>query len=257
MRRIVIANQKGGSGKTTTAVNLAATIAEQGRRVLVIDLDPQRSASRWLGFGDKGGGDPNIIDVLAGNAKISDIITDTPVDRLDLIPSARKMVQLEKELGHLPVPALALKMRMDELPDDRWDYIIIDTPPDLRLITMSSLLACDEVLLAVQLSNQDIEGMSEFTETIGLVVKMGNPKLKLIGVLPCRVNMRTKDAKEVLKQLVDYFNGLVFDTMIRDTVKLRECDAYRLPITAYDPAGVGAADYRALARKIIEMEEKQ
>lgn len=253
-RRIIVANQKGGSGKTTTTVNLAATLAEQGRRVLVLDLDPQRSASRWLDFQDKNGGSPNIIDALSGNSSISDIVKSTQIDNIELIPSSRRLVQLEKELAHLPVPSLALKVCMDALPKDRWDYIIVDTPPDLRLITMSALIACNELLVAVQLSNQDIEGLSDLVETVAMVVKMGNPALHMIGIVPCRVNMRTKDAREIHSTLVKHFDKLVSETMIRDTVKLRECQAYRQPITQYDSRGGGAADYRALANTILKME---
>jgi len=248
MRKIAIVNQKGGSGKTTTAVNLAATLTEHGKKVLLIDLDPQGSASIWYGFKDKGKG---LLDVLCDEKKLHEIIEPTKLPFLDMIPASPYLAGAEKALAGEVGAERVLKARIEALENKPWDYILMDCPPTLGILSLNALTCVDEVLVPVEAHVMALHGLVQLLKTINLVKDRLNPALKIAGILPCRVDYRTKHSKEVITQLRERFSEKILECVIRENIKLAEAPLHLLPITHYDPLSKGSEDYRLLAKEII------
>lgn len=250
MRLIAIINQKGGSGKTTTTVNLAATLAEQGRPVLVLDLDPQASASSWLGVKDGGRG---LLEVLTNRLPLADLVQSTSADGVDIIPSSSWLIGAEKALaGEVGAEAI-LRQRLGAL-TGLWQYILIDCPPALGLLTVNALAAARELLVPVESHVMGLGGLARILETLELVKERLNPELTVAGIVACRVDLRTRHAQEVVEQLRGRFGPLVYNTLIRENVRLAECPSFGQPITRYDSVCNGAEDYRRLATEVIRQE---
>lgn len=251
MRTIAITNQKGGSGKTTTAVNLAATLAEKKRKVLVIDLDSQASASSWFGVAAEGQG---LLEVLTENAGIAEQIHPTGIDRVSLIPASSWLVHAEKALASEPGAEVLLRKKIDSL--DGWDYILIDCPPGLGILTSNALCAAGEVLVPVEASFMALAGLAQLVHTIDVVKDRLNPDLEISGILACRVDRRTSHALEVVEALKGRFGSIFVNVPVRENVRLRECPSFHQSIVEYAPRSAGAEDYRAIAQVLIRQERK-
>jgi chromosome partitioning protein len=249
-RIVAIANHKGGAAKTTTAVNLAAGLAQRGRRVLLLDMDPQGNASGWLG----GTGEGGIFAVLAENRAIDSELVPSTVAGLALVPASQRLAGAERVLSSELAAETALKRRLDETDLSRWDYVVIDTPPALNLLTINALTAADEVLVPVESHVLALSGVAQIVSTIGLVQSRLNPKLKLTGFLLCRFDPRTRHSGEVRERLVAKFGDQVLTTIIRENIRLAEAPSFSAPIETYAPTSQGAADYGALAVEIMAME---
>jgi len=253
MRTIAIMNQKGGSGKTTTAVNLAATLAERDRRVLVLDLDPQHSTTTWWDVTEGGRG---VFDLFAEpeNTPLAALIFETATPGVSLIPSSAWLVGAEKALAGEPGAELCLRRKLKEVPAGRFDYLLIDCPPNLGILTVNALGAAREVLVPVECRVMGLHGLGQLTRTVDLVRDRLNEHLAITGILACRVDRRTRHSKEVVEQLQTRFPALAFRTVIRENIKLGECPSHGLPITAYAASSSGTADYRALAGEVVAQE---
>ena len=248
MRIIAIVNQKGGSGKTTTAVNLAAALAEAGKKVLLMDLDPQASASMWYGFKEKGRG---LFHVLTEDEKIENIIEKTNFANLHIIPSSVMLFGVEKALaGELAAESI-LKNKMENHPNKDWDYILIDCPPTLGILSLNALTLAQEVLVPVEAHVMALHGLVQLLKTISLVKQRLNPHLKIAGIVACRVDSRTKHSAEVIQQLRTRFEGKVCTSVIRENIRLAEAPLHLRPITVYDTKSTGSKDYRSLAQELM------
>jgi len=247
---IVIANQKGGVGKTTTAVNLAACMAVTEIPTLIIDMDPQSNATSGLGI-ELANGDKSIYDVMINSIDAKDVIRKSDLPHLDILPSSTRLVGAEIEL----VPALAretiLKGALGSL-DGAYEYIFIDCPPSLGLLTLNSLTAADTVLVPVQCEYFALEGLSQLLNTIRLVQKSLNKKLEVEGFLITMFDSRLNLSRQVAEEIRDYFKEKVFETVINRNVKLGEAPSFGKPIILYDAVSTGAGNYMNLVREMLE-----
>lgn len=251
MRAIAIVNQKGGSGKTTTAVNLAAALAEMKKKILLIDLDPQASASLWYGYKEKGRG---LFDVLTQDAKLENAIEKTSIQDLDIIPSSPLLAGVEKTLATEVAAETILKYKIANLQEGLWDYVLFDCPPTLSILSLNALTAANEVLIPVEAHVMALHGLVQLLRTINLVKQKLNPTLRITGILACRVDFRTKHSQEVLGQLRTRFEGQICQSIIRENIRLAEAPLHLKPITTYDSHCNGAHDYRKLAEEISNQE---
>lgn len=251
MRIFAIANQKGGSGKTTTSVNLAAALGEKNRRVLLIDLDPQHSATAWYGVKNAGKG---VLGVFTDDGHLADFVQEAGAPGVDLVPSSAWLVGAEKILAGEVGAETILRRNLERLPPDRWDYVFIDCPPTLGILTINALAAARELLVPVEAHVMALGGLAQLLKTVEVVQDRLNPHLQVSGILACRVDSRTRHAREVVEQLRARSGDLVYRTVIRENIRLAECPSFGRPITQYDPKSAGAADYRALADEIIHQE---
>lgn len=249
-RIIAIANHKGGAAKTTTAVNLAAGIAKRGRRVMLLDLDPQGNASTWLG----GPGEIGVFSILTEGRTVESQLMKSTVEGLSLVPSSQRLANAERILASELAAETTLRRRLQEADLSRWDYVVIDTPPALNLLTINALTAADEVLVPVEAHVLALSGVAQIVSTIGLVQSRLNPKLKITGFLLCRFDPRTRHSTEVREKLTAKFGDKVLGTVIRENIRLAEAPSFSEPIETYAPTSRGAADYGALAAEIIAME---
>jgi chromosome partitioning protein len=253
---IAVTNQKGGCAKTTTAVNLSGCLAERGYKVLVIDLDPQAHASLGLGI-DKDSIDRTIYDVLMNNVSLCDVITKTQVERLDAVPSnsvlSGAQLELATILGRESVLRIAVRKML--LKKD-YDFIVFDCNPSLNLVTINALVAADSILIPIQTHYYSLEGMKELFSTIDIVRERLNPDLQILGILATLYDTRTKISAKMLEQIREYFRGMVFNTVIRNNVKLCEAPIFKKPIHIYDSRSLGARDYFSLADEVIAKTQK-
>lgn len=245
---VAIANQKGGVGKTTTAVNLSASLGAAERRVLLIDADPQANASS--GFGVRSGGDePTVYEIIIGSASAAEAVRG--VDLVDLIPSHPRLIGAEIELVSQIARERKLKSAIRDVAG-RYDYIIIDCPPSLGLLTLNTLTAADSVLIPIQCEYYALEGLSQLLNTIRMVQKHLNPDLRIEGVLLTMFDKRLKLSSQVADEAISYFGEKVYDTIIPRNVRLSECPSFGKPVLLYDVQSAGAKSYLKLAEEFIQ-----
>jgi chromosome partitioning protein len=253
-RVIAIANQKGGVGKTTTAINLGAALAVAEKRTLVLDIDPQGNATSGLGL-EKRDDLPTIYDVLVGARPAEDTVTKkVHFHCLDLIPSTRDLVGAEIELVEAPQRETVLRRALASF-RDRYDYILVDCPPSLGLLTLNTLTAADSVLIPIQCEFYALEGLSQLLNTIRLVQKGLNPGLDIEGVLLTMYDRRLNLSKQVAAEAREYFGAKVYRTAIPRNVRLAEAPSFGQPIVLYDVVSQGAQAYLALARELLTRRE--
>lgn len=253
MRIIAVLNQKGGSGKTTTAVNLAAALVERKRRVLVLDLDPAAAASNWLGVKENGKG---LLDALKGDVAIVDLVQKTKSGGVEIVAASFTLSTAEKALaGEIGVETLFRK-KLGKLPEGRWDYVIIDCPPSMGLLTVNALSASREVLIPVEAHVMALDGLVTLMQTVEVVKERLNADLAVCGILACRLDSRTNHSVEVVESLRKKFGPLLYKTRIRENVRLAECPSFGKPITKYASSSSGAEDYRALAAELVAQEKR-
>jgi chromosome partitioning protein len=248
-RVIAIANQKGGVGKSTTAVSLGAALAEQGYRVLVIDLDPQGNASTGLGIRHEARS-VTVYEVLADEAPIERAIVPTQVPGLDAIPSTIDLAGAEIELVSQLSRELRLRRALEPLLDGTYDFVFLDCPPSLGLLTINALAAAEELIVPIQCEYYALEGLGQLLRNVRLVQQNVNPRLKLTGIVMTMFDPRTKLSEQVVEEVQRFFGDRVYGVVIPRTVRLSEAPGFGQPITVYDPRSKGAESYRALAKEV-------
>ncbi|MFD1019415.1 ParA family protein [Thalassobacillus hwangdonensis] len=251
---IAIANQKGGVGKTTTAVNLSACLAYLNHKVLLVDIDPQGNATSGVGV-NKGEMDQCIYNVLVEDADASKVCTSTMVENLDVIPATIQLAGAEIELVPTISREVRLKQALDEVKDN-YDYVIIDCPPSLGLLTINSLTASDSVVIPVQCEYYALEGLSQLLNTVRLVQKHLNKDLMIDGVLLTMLDARTNLGIQVIEEVKKYFQDKVYGAIIPRNVRLSEAPSHGQPIILYDAKSRGAEVYLDLAKEVIASGER-
>lgn len=252
---IAIANQKGGVGKTTTNVNLSACLAAAGKRVLTIDIDPQGNTTSGLGL-DKNKIEKSVYDVIINGLDPQEAVLHTQVENLDIIPSHIKLAGAEIELVSMLSRENILKRALENI-KDKYEYILIDCPPSLGLITINALTASDKILVPIQCEYYALEGLTQLINTVNLVKKHLNPQLEVEGVVLTMFDARTNLSIQVVEEVKKYFKNKVYRTIIPRNVRLGEAPSHGLPIILYDPKCVGAEAYTELADEIIENDEEE
>ena len=250
---IAIANQKGGVGKTTTAINLSACMAETGKKVLILDLDPQGNTTSGLGI-DKAEAENTVYELMLDECTIKEAIRKVDIDgveNLSIIPANVNLAGAEIELLGINDKEFILKNAVDYIADD-YDYIFIDCPPSLNMLTVNAMTTADSVLVPIQCEYYALEGLSQLLRTIELVHNRLNEKLKINGVVFTMYDGRTNLSNEVVASVKNNLNTKIYKTIIPRNVRLAEAPSHGLPINIYDPKSAGAESYRNLAKEIIE-----
>jgi chromosome partitioning protein len=247
-RVITVANQKGGVGKTTTSINLGAALAHHGWKTLIVDLDPQANAGSGLGVVLKQG--PSVYEVLMGEAPVSEVIRPTQLDALHLLPSHRDLIGAEVELVSALAREFALKRGIQPIVDE-YDYLFIDCPPSLGLLTLNALAAASSVLVPLQCEYYALEGLAHLLSTIERVRAALNSGLALEGILLTMFDVRNNLSHQVANEAREHFDGEVFETIIPRNVRLSESPSYGKPILLYDPQSKGSHSYLQLAEELL------
>ena len=248
-RIIAISNQKGGVGKTTTAINLSACLAEKDKKVLTIDMDPQGNTTSGLGI-DKNEVEDTSYEVLLGEAKIENAITKSIMDGLFVVPSERGLAGAEIELIGKVDREFILKKEVERIKDD-YDFIIIDCPPSLNTLTVNAMTTADSVLVPIQCEYYALEGLTQLIHTIHLVQKKLNPNLELEGVVFTMYDSRTNLSLQVVENVKDNLKQNIYKTIIPRNIRLAEAPSHGLPINIYDTKSSGAESYRLLAQEVM------
>ena len=248
-RIIAITNQKGGSGKTTTTVNLGACLAGLGKKILLVDIDPQAHTTTHLGF------KPHeieitICDVLINSQPVDKIITKTLVEKLDILPSNVNLSGVEIELVNIIGRENILKDKIKEL-NDKYDYILIDCPPSLGILTLNALNTAQELFIPIQAEFFALEGMTKLLQTIKVVKERLNGKIEISGIILTMFDGRKNICRDVTRKVEEFFKEKVFKTRIRDNVKLAEAPSYGQPVILYAPRSYGSLDYQELAKEVL------
>ena len=250
MKILAICNQKGGVGKTTTSINLAASLAHLKNKVLLIDTDPQANATSGVGV-DKATISQSIYNILVDEVDINDVIVKTAYENLDIVPSSIALAGAEVELVSAISREQRMKNAISEIKED-YDYVVIDCPPSLGLITLNSLTATDGVIIPVQTEYYALEGLSQLMNTFNIVRKHLNSKLDIFGVLLTMTDSRTNISNQVAEQVREHFKDKAFDTVISRTVRLSEAPSFGEPIIEYAKNSNGAKQYLSLAKEVVK-----
>lgn len=248
-RAIAIANQKGGVGKTTTSINLSATLAEKGKKVLVIDTDPQGNTTSGFGL-NKNQLKNTIYELLIGECEIEDALYKDVVDGVDIIPSNVNLAAVEIELIDMEEKEFILKKAVDKIRSD-YDFIIIDCPPSLSMLTINAMTTANTVLVPIQCEYYALEGLSQLVHTVNLVKERLNNGLEMEGVIFTMYDSRTNLSMQVVENVKDHINENVYKTIIPRNIRLAEAPSYGIPINMYDSKSAGAEAYRLLADEVI------
>ena len=254
-KAIAIFNQKGGVGKTTTNINLAACLALKGKKILIVDIDPQGNTTTGMGITKKGLENTSYELLVDSSVDPQRVIMHTNVENLDIIPASVNLAGAEIEMVQVEDRERQLKKALDKV-KAKYDYIFIDCPPSLGLLTINSLTAVDSVLIPIQCEFYALEGVSQLMSTIELVKKGFNPNLQIQGVILSMFDGRTNLSIQVVEEVKKYFKNKVYTTVIPRNVRLAEAPSYGMPITEYDPASRGAEAYREFAEEFLELEEE-
>lgn len=253
-RIIAIANQKGGVGKTTTAINLSASLAAMNKRVLALDMDPQGNMTSGLGV-DKDEVEKSVYDLIIGNTVIEECICKDVLDNLDVLPSNIDLSAAEIELIGVENKEFILSGEVKKVKDE-YDFIVIDCPPALSMLTINAMTTADSVIVPIQCEYYALEGLSQLIHTIELVQERLNPNLEIEGVVFTMYDARTNLSLQVVENVKDNLNQNIYKTIIPRNIRLAEAPSYGMPITLYDPKSTGAESYMLLAEEVINKGEE-
>ena len=252
-RVIAVANQKGGVGKTTTSINLAACLAEKGKKVLAVDMDPQGNLTSGLGV-DKDSVEKSIYELIIGEVDIKEVINKEVLENLDIIPTSIDLSAAEIELIGVDDKEYILRNAIDQV-KDQYDFVIIDCPPSLSMLTINAMTTADSVIVPIQCEYYALEGLSQLIHTVELVKDRLNSKLEIEGVVFTMYDARTNLSLQVVENVKDNLQQNIYKTIIPRNIRLAEAPSYGLPINKYDPKSTGAESYMRLADEVIEREE--
>ena len=254
-RTIAIANQKGGVGKTTTAINLSACLAEKGKKVLAVDMDPQGNMTSGLGV-DKDSVENTIYNLIIGEAKMEEVLIKDVLENLDIIPTNIDLSGAEIELLDVEEKEYIVRNEIDKIKDN-YDFIIIDCPPSLSMLTINAMTTADSVLVPIQCEYYALEGLSQLIHTVELVRDRLNPKLTIEGVVLTMYDARTNLSLQVVENVKDNLEQTIYKTIIPRNIRLAEAPSYGIPINKYDPKSAGAESYLRLADEVIDKENEE
>lgn len=252
-RIIAVANQKGGVGKTTTSINLAACLAEKEKKVLAVDMDPQGNLTSGLGV-DKDSVEKSIYELIIGEVDIKEVINKEVLENLDIIPTSIDLSAAEIELIGVDDKEYILRNAIDQV-KDQYDFVIIDCPPSLSMLTINAMTTADSVIVPIQCEYYALEGLSQLIHTVELVKDRLNSKLEIEGVVFTMYDARTNLSLQVVENVKDNLQQNIYKTIIPRNIRLAEAPSYGLPINKYDPKSTGAESYMRLADEVIEREE--
>lgn len=254
-RTIAIANQKGGVGKTTTAINLSACLAEKGKKVLAVDMDPQGNMTSGLGV-DKDSVENTIYNLIIGEAKMEEVLIKNVLENLDIIPTNIDLSGAEIELLDVAEKEYIVRNEINKIKDN-YDFIIIDCPPSLSMLTINAMTTADSVLVPIQCEYYALEGLSQLIHTVKLVRDRLNPKLTIEGVVFTMYDARTNLSLQVVENVKDNLEQTIYKTIIPRNIRLAEAPSYGIPINKYDPKSAGAESYLRLADEVIDKENEE
>ena len=254
-RTIAIANQKGGVGKTTTAINLSACLAEKGKKVLAVDMDPQGNMTSGLGV-DKDSVENTIYNLIIGESKMEEVLIKDVLENLDIIPTNIDLSGAEIELLDVEEKEYIVRNKIDKIKDN-YDFIIIDCPPSLSMLTINAMTTADSVLVPIQCEYYALEGLSQLIHTVELVRDRLNPKLTIEGVVFTMYDARTNLSLQVVENVKDNLEQTIYKTIIPRNIRLAEAPSYGIPINKYDPKSAGAESYLRLADEVIDKENEE